>query len=206
LGGVGSVLPHLAIAEGPPDPLSLIGGTVLATGCLTVVAAALEAGCFISEILWMGGAVACAGNVTATAEFNAWLDPEAVDQVLSSDIPIAMVPLDITHQVPLASSDLYVMGKCGRLAAIAAQACSYLCDRDSEFIPHDAVAAMALLSPELFAWDERAVRCELNGRWTRGMTVVDRRPHGAKGSVRVAVGVDTDAVRESILEALRSLG
>jgi inosine-uridine nucleoside N-ribohydrolase len=91
------------------------------------------------------------------------------------------------------------------LAAIAARACSFLCDRDAQFIPHDAVATVALLSPELFAWEDRWVRCEVNGQWTRGMTVVDRRPHGTKGSVRVAVGVNVDAVKERIFEAVRAL-
>jgi hypothetical protein len=38
------------------------------------------------------------------------------------------------------------------------------------------------------------------------MTVVDRRPHGTTGSVRVAVGVAADAVKERIFEALRALG
>jgi hypothetical protein len=38
------------------------------------------------------------------------------------------------------------------------------------------------------------------------MTVVDRRPHGESGSVRVALDVDWLSVKESIFEALRSLG
>jgi pyrimidine-specific ribonucleoside hydrolase len=204
LGGVGSALRVEETAEST-EPLSLMEGTVLATGCLTVVAAALGGRCAITEIVWMGGAVAVGGNMTATAEFNAWLDPEAADQVLSSGVPLAMVPLDITHQVPLASDDLSKVGAFGRLAALAARACSFLCDRDSLFIPHDAVAAVALLSPELFTWEDRWVRCEVIGGWTRGMTVVDRRPHGATGSVRVAVDVDAEAVRERIFAALRAL-
>jgi inosine-uridine nucleoside N-ribohydrolase len=76
---------------------------------------------------------------------------------------------------------------------------------DSRFIPHDAVAAMALLNPGLFAWEERWVRCEVHGGWARGRTIVDRRPYGATGSVRVAVGVDADAVREGIFSALSVL-
>jgi inosine-uridine nucleoside N-ribohydrolase len=204
LGGVGSSLPAVDSAQ-LREPLSLVEGTVLATGCLTVIAAALQANCAISEIVWMGGAVAGGGNVTALAEFNAWLDPEAADQVLSSGVRLAMVPLDITHQVPLVADDLYRLGECGRLAALTARACSFLCDRDSRFIPHDAIAAVALLNPELFSWEDRWVRCEVSGEWARGMTVVDRRPHGAIGSVRVAAAVDVAAVRERIFEAVRAL-
>jgi pyrimidine-specific ribonucleoside hydrolase len=205
LGGVGSALPTVDAAE-LTEPLSLMEGTVLATGCLTVIAAALQASCDISEIVWMGGAVGGGGNMTALAEFNAWLDPEAADQVLSSGVPLAMVPLDITHQVPLIADDLYRLGEYVQLAAIAARACSFLCDRDSRFIPHDAVATVALLNPEFFSWEDRWVRCEVSGEWARGMTVVDRRPHGAVGSVRVAVAVDVEAVRERIFGAIRALG
>lgn len=205
VGGVGFALPVVDTDEGT-EPLSLMTGTVLATGSLTVVAAALQASSDISDIVWMGGAVACGGNMTATAEFNAWLDPEAADQVLSSGVSVAMVPLDITHQVPLGSGELSRLGQFGRLAAVAARACLFLCDRDTRFIPHDAVATVAHLHPDLFAWEERWVRCELRGEWTRGMTVVDRRPHGATGSVRLAVGIDVDAVKESIFEAIRALG
>jgi inosine-uridine nucleoside N-ribohydrolase len=62
------------------------------------------------------------------------------------------------------------------------------------------------LHPELFEWEERWVRCELAGTWTRGMTVVDRRPNGVSGAVRIPVGVDVPAVKERIFEALRALG
>ncbi len=73
-------------------------------------------------------------------------------------------------------------------------------------IPHVAVAAVAQLNPELFQWEERSVRRELEDQWTRGMTVVDRRTQGESGSVRVAVEVDSMAVREKIFEGLSSLG
>lgn len=38
------------------------------------------------------------------------------------------------------------------------------------------------------------------------MTVVDRREHGERGSVRVALEVDAVAVKDVIFGALRSLG
>ena len=205
LGGIGSLLPSVA-PKPDLDPLPIVKGTVLATGPLTIVASALSAGKAIDEIVWMGGAVACGGNMSPSAEFNAWLDPEAADLVLSSSLPLAMVPLDITHQVPLEPVDLASMAKMGEVGAIAARSCSYFHGKGIEVFPHDAVAAVALVNPELFEWEERWVRCETGGTWTRGMTVVDRRPHGERGSVRVAIGLDVLAVKERIVEAIRSLG
>jgi pyrimidine-specific ribonucleoside hydrolase len=206
LGGIGSALPVTPQTRQMLDPLSLISGSVLATGPLTVVAQALAIGQPISDLVWMGGAISDGGNMTALAEFNAWLDPEAADQVLSSAVPIAMVPLDVTHQVPLDRSDLEDMGTLGELAALAARSCIYLHDQHGHVYPHDAVAAVAQMNPELFGWDERWVRCELSGTWTRGMTVVDRREHGEIGFVRVAHSVQAAAVKERIFEALRTLG
>ena len=206
LGGIGLLLPGVPLSEERPGPIPLIEGHILATGALTVVAEALNSGNPITEIVWMGGAVACGGNMTPAAEFNAWLDPEAADRVLASGVPLSVVPLDVTLQVPLTPDDLLAMAELGQVAALAARACSHFHDEGDRMIPHDAVAAVAQLNPELFQWEEHWVRCELDGRWTRGMTVVDRRQHGEPGSVRLAVDVNPKAVKERIFEGLRALG
>ncbi len=206
LGGIGTSLPADPGSKEFSDPITLIEGRVLATGALTLLAKALDAGRPITDVVWMGGAVACGGNMTPAAEFNAWLDPEASDRVLSSGVPLSMVPLDVTLQVPLAQRDLDAMAELGQVGTLAARACSHFHNLGDKVIPHDAVAAVAQLNPELFRWEERWVRCELDGQWTRGMTVVDRRTHGEPGSVRVAVDVDPTAVREKIFEGLSSLG
>jgi inosine-uridine nucleoside N-ribohydrolase len=205
LGGIASLLPAVPVSKDLPGPIPLIEGLVLVTGALTVLAEALNSGNLITEIVWMGGAVAGGGNMTPAAEFNAWLDPEASDRVLTSGVPLSMVPLDVTLQVPLTADDLVAMAKLGKVASLAARACSHFHNRGSPMVPHDAIAAVAQLHPELFQWEDHWVRCELNGRWTRGMTVVDRRRNGEQGSVRIALGVDSMAVKDTIFEALRSL-
>lgn len=89
----------IATLVGSADPLQRwqdVEGTVLCTGALTVVADALRRHQPVDGIVWMGGAVASGGNMTAAAEFNAWMDPQAADEVLTSGVPVRMVPLDIT--------------------------------------------------------------------------------------------------------------
>ena len=49
----------------------------------------------IDKIVLMGGAIT-GGNITSTAEFNIWEDPEAAQIVFSSGIPIIMCGLDVT--------------------------------------------------------------------------------------------------------------
>src|SRR6185436_12801174 len=59
-------------------------------GPLTNIAMAIEK---VPEIVIMGGAHDH-GNITASAEFNIWLDPEAARIVVNCGRPIRMVPLD----------------------------------------------------------------------------------------------------------------
>jgi len=87
----------LGRADAPTEPWTALDGPVLATGALTVVAAALDAGDPITSVTWMGGSVGVGGNMTAAAEFNAWMDPGATDRVMSAGCPVKMVPLDVSR-------------------------------------------------------------------------------------------------------------
>jgi inosine-uridine nucleoside N-ribohydrolase len=45
----------------------------------------------------MGGAIACEGNATPTAEFNFWFDPDAAEELMASELPITLLPLDVVR-------------------------------------------------------------------------------------------------------------
>ena len=53
----------------------------------------------IKEIVFMGGAAMCLGNITPAAEFNIYVDPHAANIVLNLGIKIVMFGLDVTHKV-----------------------------------------------------------------------------------------------------------
>lgn len=83
---------------------------ILTLGPLTNVAALLEAVPSAAErierLIVMGGAIDVPGNVDADAEpggpeWNIWADPEAARAVFASSIPITLVPLDATDDVPI---------------------------------------------------------------------------------------------------------
>jgi len=180
------------------EPGSLEGCDVLAVGPLTPLVGESPA-----RITWMGGGVAGVGNMTSVAEFNAWADPEAADAVLTSGVPVRVVPLDATWQVRLRPVDLARLLYGPPHAHAIARACQSFAGREDEPCPHDAVAAVAWLEPELFAWEARHVRCELDGTHTRGMTVFDRRPHGTPGDgIEVTTTLDAAAVHDRILDAV----
>jgi inosine-uridine nucleoside N-ribohydrolase len=86
--------------------------TLVPLGPLTNIAIALQADPSIKEkitgIHCMGGAVTVPGNVgyeyppipNYVAEWNIWVDPLAADIVLKSGVPITLIPLDATNEVP----------------------------------------------------------------------------------------------------------
>jgi inosine-uridine nucleoside N-ribohydrolase len=81
--------------------------TIYADGPQTNLASALRLDPSIAEntesVYLMGGAIDVPGNSNRNerAEWNMWVDPLAADEVFRSGIPITLVPLDATNQVPL---------------------------------------------------------------------------------------------------------
>lgn len=78
--------------------------TLIFTGPLTNLALALQrepaVASLIREVIFMGGVVHGPGNITPSAEFNAYVDPEAVRVVLHSSLALlTQVGLDVTKQV-----------------------------------------------------------------------------------------------------------
>ena len=70
----------------------------------------------IKHITFMGGAM-WGGNLTTTAEFNIWADPEAAKVVLASGIPLTMVGLDVTLKAALNREDTHEIREMGSRAA-----------------------------------------------------------------------------------------
>ncbi len=136
----------------------------------------------LAGLSFMGGS-ATAGNRTPTAEFNAWVDPEAVAVVLSCGAEIRMAGLDLTNQFVVddaLAADLEAQG--GRGARVLADLVLAYLDHIETLTGarrgglHDPCAVLAVTHPDVISAEPRRVEIELAGTLTRGMTVVDRRP------------------------------
>ena len=83
-------------------------------GPLTNVAKALDEdpnlNKHINKITMMAGAAQVPGNVTPTAEFNVWADPEAASKVFGSGIEFDLIPLDVCHKTRFSKSQLNSIG------------------------------------------------------------------------------------------------
>lgn len=165
----------------------------------------------------MGGA-AGPGNVTATAEFNVWADPEAAAMVFNEFPMLTMVGLDVTHKVLLGPAERDRMHAAGTPAALlAAGLLDHAVTVASEIrgwkgAPiHDASAVMAVLRPDLFEGRSHSVAVEVSGSLTRGMTVVDQRVGGRDGTderpanAHVLFDAQSDQVVTEIVDAVIDL-
>ncbi|MGH3024263.1 MAG: nucleoside hydrolase [Gaiellaceae bacterium] len=190
--------------------------TLVALGPLTNVALLLaerpEAADDLDRIVLMGGAIA-EGNMTASAEFNVWVDPEAAARVFSSGLDVTMVGLDVTNRAVLTpehADRLRPQGQVG--AAVAAMLDFYggFYDRayDHGGCPvHDALAVATLARPELVRTQPRHVEVDTSSGLCRGRTVVDmrRRIVLPEPNAHVAVDADVPAFVALLLDRLGQL-
>lgn len=190
----GPVLPQLERSSASGDAVRFIIDTVrarddvwlVAVGPLTNVALALRQAPDIAErlagISIMGGGISF-GNVTPTAEFNIFADPEAAAALFGAPLRRIMAPLDLTHQLLV---DEAIIDRFRRTATpagtFAADMLDFYTDAyaraftgSKEGALHDPCALLAVSHPELFERQEMYVTVETRGEHTRGMTVADRR-------------------------------
>jgi len=164
----------------------------------------------LEQVVVMGGAVDVPGNVTPVAEFNFWRDPEAAAALMQTGLPLKLVPLDVTERWEVTAQALrrQLTRRSRRqrflrhLLRYAIRTHEKLIDRGA--LVHDAVALGALCRPGLFRWQLEQLAVETRGTLTRGMVVVDRRPHPRLlPNVSVAVGLRRKALDEFLWGLLR---
>jgi inosine-uridine nucleoside N-ribohydrolase len=184
---------------------------LIAVGPLTNVALAVrrdpEFVTRLHSLTIMGGAARGLGNVTPSAEFNIWADPEAAAIVFDAGIMPTLVPLNLTHQV---MADAVTIAELRRADTPTARLAADLLTHtngvavEGNSALHDPCAVLAVTHRHLFALHQRHVAIELTGAHTRGMTVVDERLHGsAAPNALIAFDVDRSAALSLIIDACR---
>ena len=216
------VPPSLRPVSAEPAPLALARivrdrpgeVTLLALGPLTNLAVAFalapDLPGLLKRLVVMGGTIRGRGNVTAAAEFNVWVDPEAAQRVLTSGAPIELVSWETTldHAVPWPEWDAWTGGGTPRArfvrAITRAMAEAGRARGDAGFLLPDPLAATVALDPAaVLEADRRAVAVELHGSATRGQTLVDERPQAtAAANVTVVRRIDRDVLERLVTAAL----
>ena len=158
--------------------------TLCPLGPLTNIATALTKAPDIAQkiatIVLMGGAYFEVGNITPTAEFNIYVDPEAADIVFKSGIDITVMPLDVTHKALVTKPRNDAFRALGTPVGNAVAEMTDFFERfdkekyGSAGAPlHDPCVTAYLIRPELFSGRRINVEIETSSELTRGMSVAD---------------------------------
>lgn len=197
-GEAATAIARLAMAR----PAGMV--TLVALGPLTNVALALAAepglAAHLKRIVLMGGARSAGGNITPSAEFNIYADPDAAQAVFASGAKIVAHGLDVTHKVRATPERI------ARIAAIGTPRATAVAELlrfshavalgiGNESAPlHDPCPIVWLLAPELFTTRPARVEVETASDLTRGHTAAEFRVNPATAPVQWVVDADADGV------------
>jgi len=178
--------------------------TLVALGPLTNLALTLksDAGAvsLIGRIVAMGGAVDVPGNITPTAEFNMYVDPEAAHRVFAAHLPLDLVPLDATRQavLPRAGLKSALRRESGPLVdrIVAFSERGFRLDHSTGargLVLHDPLALALAIDPALAEWEPVHLVVGPDGETLRA---------SGEPNCRIARRVDTDRFLRLFLERL----
>jgi purine nucleosidase/pyrimidine-specific ribonucleoside hydrolase len=160
---------------------------IVALGPLTNLATAIQKDAAtmkkIGRIIIMGGAVTVPGNITAAAEFNFFVDPDAAQIVMGSGISLTLVGLDVAMKAPLSRQVVE-----DNLKNYPSKITQFIVDctgiymnfyRDNEGFYgcylHDPLAMAVAIDPSIVTTESLYMMVETTGRFTTGLSLADRR-------------------------------
>jgi purine nucleosidase len=163
----------------------------------------------IAEILWMGGAFDEPGNTTEVAEFNAYVDPHAAHIVFTSEIPLTIFPLDVTHRALMYPHHVEALADHETPVADAAAGMIRFYERydiDKYEIPgapmHDPCVIAYCIDPTIFSGALRHVEVDTTHEATIGNTYID---DAGEPNATVIVDVDADRFFDLVVRRIGAL-
>lgn len=124
----------------------------------------------VKEMIIMGGAINVAGNVEeeghdGSAEWNVFADPVAFKSILETRIPMKLVTLDLTNQLPVTKeflARLEAQAEKHRASNLAAKLWSLV--KGFEYYFWDTITAAAAIEPSLFKFKDMKIDVSTSGK------------------------------------------
>lgn len=176
------------IEAAEPGTISLaVTGPLTTIACL--IQKAPDTARRLRQIVVMGGARREGGNITASAEYNIYADPEAADITFKSGCSIVVFGLDATHQVRGTPAWVEAIARLktpganlvAEMLAFSNALPANLMDTSDPDRPatgaplHDPCVIAYLLAPEAFALRPCRIEVETTSALTRGHTAIEFR-------------------------------
>ena len=220
-------LPPATIREQPVSAVRWLVDTLMASegditlipvGPLTNIAMALRIEPRIAQkikrIVIMGGGCREV-NITPTAEFNFWIDPEAAKIVFDCGCDILVVPLDATHAAAVSIRTAEALERKGtKPATLTARIIRQRQNAYKHWQPmadinsvpvHDALAVCAVLDESVLGpVVETYADVDIGKGAADGMSIfdLDNRYKDRKKNVKVALGADPERFADMLLNIL----
>ena len=164
----------------------------------------------IGKIVLMGGAYGT-GNVTPSAEFNIYADPEAARVVFTSGVPITMMGLDLTNQTACTMDVIERMERTGKRAGKLfgeIMRFTYRTQHEAYGLDggpvHDATCIAYLIDPDSIRTKDMYVEIDVNEGPCYGRTVCDELGVlKKKANAKVGTGIDCGRFWDLVEECLK---
>ncbi|CDQ40825.1 MULTISPECIES: nucleoside hydrolase [Virgibacillus] len=168
----------------------------------------------IPHIYIMGGTNNSLGNITAAAEYNFWVDPEAARIVLHAGIPITMVGWDMCTKYSVMTDEDHQ-----EIASLGTSRSDFFMDINQVVMrfnpsihkingtthPDTLLVAVAAHEELMVEASSYYVDIEIKGELTRGYCFVDMNNRSGKApNVRVCEAVDRRAFKDKLIDVLSS--
>ena len=165
----------------------------------------------VNHLFIMGGSNNARGNITAAAEFNFYVDPDAAKIVFGAGFDITVVPWEpLTVRDAIFSREQ--MASIGEQGTPVAKFFRQVCEATLEFdesvgIPGsshpDSLTVAVMLHPELVRKSSSyAVDIEADSELTRGYSAMSWGVHGLTPNARVVEEVDAEAFYSYIVSTM----
>jgi purine nucleosidase len=193
-GHEGTLMPDL-VSEPVDETLDaaavLRASTVVAAiGPLTNVANAVDGPHSLQQLVIMGGDI-----TSGRPEHNISCDVTAAQAVFASGVPAIVTGIDQTERIALSQDQIAAIETSGALGALlAAEIRQFRTWLGRPNSPHDPIAVLAAVRPDLFTFARGYVQVN-----PEGVTSLERHDNGPH---RMVVDLDTTAVAQEVLKRI----